>query len=150
MTEDLLTSIQQQLEERIEELRGAVEEHDRLQADLDALGTEPTRLDANHEASNTEVVFELEVDPLALEAEPVTQEDEPQPRENVLSFPVRQEPAPAHARTVSPKVARLMFAPRRPSLERSGIPRVSESADVSQGAPVDEGEAQLELYEQAI
>ncbi len=36
--------------------------------------------------------------------------------------------APAGARAVSPKVARLMLAPRRPALERSGIPRVGVGA----------------------
>ena len=40
---------------------------------------------------------------------------------STLSRPVS---VPASARPVSPKVARLMLAPRRPALERSGIPRV--------------------------
>jgi hypothetical protein len=96
MAEDLLSRIQRQLQERLEELRGAVEERDRLQADLGAL-------DANPSAPMSDP------DPVA---------------KNVLRFPVRREPV--RARVVSPKVARLMLAPRRPSLERSGIARVSE------------------------
>ena len=37
MTEDLLTRIQRETHERLRELRGAVDEHDRLQAELRAL-----------------------------------------------------------------------------------------------------------------
>ena len=52
--------------------------------------------------------------------------------ERPISTLFRPASAPASAsasvRVVSPKVARLMLAPRRPALERSGIPRVSASA----------------------
>jgi hypothetical protein len=37
MREDLLTRIQREMNERLQELRGAVDERDRLQADLRAL-----------------------------------------------------------------------------------------------------------------
>ncbi len=131
MAEDLLTRIQRQLQERMAELRGAVEERDRLQADLRALedssmapGPSPTAPDPQ---------------PTALAPEPAAPDPEPVAK-NVLRFPVRHEPR--RARVVSPKVARLMFAPRRPSLERSGIPRVSDRGAHSSEAPADASEAQ--------
>lgn len=87
MAEDLVARIQRELEERVEELRGAVEESDRLEAELGALAA----------AGGLAV-------------------------ERVLSFPARREPA--RRRLVSAKVARLLVAPRRPALERSGVVRV--------------------------
>ena len=138
MAEDLLTRIQRQLQERMAELRGAVEERDRLQADLRALEDNP----AAPEDSPTA----LDPEPTALAPEapaPVPEPAAPDPEpvaKNVLRFPVRHEPR--RARVVSPKVARLMFAPRRPSLERSGIPRVSDRGAHSSEAPADASEAQ--------
>jgi len=135
MAEDLLTRIQRQLQERMAELRGAVEERDRLQADLRALedgsaarGDSPTTLD-----------------PAPTSAAPGPQPAAPDPdsgtvAKNVLRLPVRREPA--RARVVSPKVARLMFAPRRPSLERSGIPRVSDRGGRSSEETASASEAQ--------
>jgi hypothetical protein len=71
---------------------------------------------------------------------------DPDPTGVVLCFPANRKPTrtvavsaeavrpistlsrpasvPASEPLVSPKVARLMLAPRRPALERSGIPRV--------------------------
>jgi hypothetical protein len=138
MAEDLLTRIQRQLQERMAELRGAVEERDRLQADLRALedsstapGDSPTAPDPRPTA--------LAPEPTAPAPEAAAPDPEPVAK-NVLRFPVRHEPA--RARVVSPKVARLMFAPRRPSLERSGIPRVSDRGVRSSEAPADASEAQ--------
>jgi hypothetical protein len=282
MTEDLLTNVRQQLEERIEQLRGAVEERDRLQANLRALEAEPWVLDAGltgpmsmdiepealearrevldsrpealdaepalvgvgpapvavspgqgvmhagPEALNAEpapvevepvpVALEVgppapvipdrvvmhagpvavrpdqgvldfgpeilgahpemqemvEVDPGALEADPEPQEADPElmeadpgPPANVVRFPARpaansasepapapaseSAPAPARAPAVSPKVARLMLAPRRPALERSGIARVSGRADASRrSSSVDENESQAQIRQHAI
>jgi hypothetical protein len=250
MTEDLLTNVRQQLEERIEELRDAVEERDRLQANLRALEAEPWVLDAGL-ACQPSADAEPEVpgpapeaqdagptaphagqDDAALEAldtalatpdagqddaapegpdvepaEPVTAEAgpatmisgqqtldvelgmlaadpgpqdadlspldaDPNPPANVVRLPARPEPEPAPAPeptalesepapapapapaapapTVSPKIARLMSAPRRPALERSGIARVGGRADASPRRRVDEDEPPDEIYEQAI
>src|SRR5580658_1702465 len=63
MTEDLLTNVRQQLEERIEQLRGAVEERDRLQANLRALEAEPWVLDAGLTGP-----MSMDIEPEALEA----------------------------------------------------------------------------------
>ncbi len=134
MAEDLLTRIQRQLQERMAELRGAVEERDRLQADLRALedsstapGPSPVVLDPAPAAPDPQPA-----EPAAPDPEPVAK--------NVLRLPVRHEPA--RARVVSPKVARLMFAPRRPSLERSGIPRVSDRGGRSSEETASASEAQ--------
>ncbi|HZL48783.1 MAG TPA: hypothetical protein VFC30_07200 [Solirubrobacteraceae bacterium] len=54
---------------------------------------------------------------------------------------------------VSPKVARLMIAPRRPALERSGIARVGGRADriaVSPEDLADEFDPEAELYERSM
>jgi len=48
---------------------------------------------------------------------------------------------------VSPKVARLMHAPRRPALERSGVARVGATR---RDEPVDEIDAEAEVYERAV
>lgn len=90
MSEDLLTRIQREMHERLEGLRGAVDEHDRLAGDLRAL--DAGLIPAAGNARRGSVGCEL-------------------PR----------------ARMVSPKVARLMHAPRRPSLERPGLARISTS-----------------------
>jgi hypothetical protein len=143
MAEDLLTRIQRQLQERMAELRGAVEERDRLQADLRALedsstapGDSPTAPDPQPTALAPEPTAPA---PEAPAPEPAAPDPEPVAK-NVLRFPVRHEPA--RARVVSPKVARLMFAPRRPSLERSGIPRVSDRGGHSSEEPASASEAQ--------
>jgi hypothetical protein len=166
MAEDLLTRIQRQLQERMAELRGAVEERDRLQADLRALEDSstapedsPTALDPEPTAPAPEPAAPdpepaapdpepaapdpepaaPDPEPAAPDPEPAAPDPEPVAK-NVLRFPVRHEPA--RARVVSPKVARLMFAPRRPSLERSGIPRVNDRGGRSSEEPASASEAQ--------
>jgi hypothetical protein len=132
MAEDLLRRIRREMHERLEELRGSVDERDRLQADLRALdaGLKP--------AASTR-------------------------RSSVGCEPERKL-------TVSPKVVRLMHAPRRPSLERSGAvrvglayvdpspeadssPEVSSSPEVGSSPEVDPADGvdrQAELYERSI
>lgn len=52
---------------------------------------------------------------------------------------------------VSPKVARLMLAPRRPALERSGVVRVGASRlDCAPEELVDEIDAEPEVYERSL
>jgi hypothetical protein len=150
MAEDLLTRIQRELQERMEALRGTVAEHDRLQADLRALDSEP-----------------------APPPEPEPPEKS-RPEATVICFPARERvrthaasrqaarpmaaaPRPARERAVSPKVIRLMLAPRRPALERSGIARVTAHGVLKRVAPIEVDEldvqgdhTQAELYEHAI
>ena len=116
MTEDLLTRIQRETNERLEALRGAVEEHDGLQADL-----------------------------RALEAAPEPPAVDPEPSANVVRLPVTR--SIPRAQMVSPKVARLMHAPRRPALERSGVLRVGAGRiDSFSDESFDEINAQAERY----
>jgi hypothetical protein len=96
---DLLSRIEQELQERMETLHPAVEECDRLQADLTALEVAPEQ----------PVVPEPSVEPGA--------SAEPEPSARATRLPVHELP---RTRMVSSKVARLMLAPRRPSLDRSG------------------------------
>jgi hypothetical protein len=52
---------------------------------------------------------------------------------------------------VSPKVARLMRAPRRPALERSGVVRVGAARlDCTVDEPADEIDTEAELYEHSL
>lgn len=104
MAEDLLTRIQQETHERLRELRGAVDEHERLRAEI-------TVLDVVPEPSGDQ---ELEAGPEMSGA--------PEPVGNVVRLPVTRPPA--RIRTVSPKVARRMCAPRRPARERPSAVRV--------------------------
>ncbi len=71
--------------------------------------------------------------------------------------PMATAPRPARECMVSPKVVRLMQAPRRPALERSGIVRVTAHGALKRVAPVEVDEldvqpdhAQADLYEHAI
>jgi hypothetical protein len=170
MAEDLLTRIQQELEERMEQLWGAVEERDRLQADLIALDAEP----ASGVYLEPDVALDAELElPAALGAVPRRLFEpeppfEPEPDATVICFPARRELARTHAvshkiarplaapaqsareHLVSAKVARLMSAPRRPALERSGIARVGERGGVQRRAAVDELDTQAELYQHSI
>jgi hypothetical protein len=98
LNEDLLTKIQREMDERLRGLRGAVDEHDRLAAELRALDTAPQ--------------------PAAY-----VRDTAPQPAAQVRRGSVGCE-SPRTA-AVSPKVTRLMHSPRRPSLERPGVARVS-------------------------
>jgi hypothetical protein len=128
MSEDLLSRIQRELDERLRELRGAVDEHDRLQTELVALGEVGAR---PAESVALGEVGKSAAEPVALgevgarPAEPVATVD-PGPPVDGDSIMVGEPPvAPVRPRTVSPKVARLMHAPRRPALERAGVARVS-------------------------
>jgi len=154
--EDLLSRIKRETNERLEELRGAVEERDRLQVDLRALDTVPEPpvdleplavpeplVDLKPPVDPEPLVVpeptvvlesvdpELPVDPEPLvDLEPLVVPEPPVVPESpvkVTCFPGRRELP--RTRMVSPKVARLMHAPRRPALERPGIARVSARAD---------------------
>jgi hypothetical protein len=155
MAEDLLTRIQWELQERIEELHGAVEERDRLQADLIALEAAPAAPVDPEPLAVRDVDPEPPVDPEFpvepnIDPEPPALVPAPEPSAAVFCFPARSEPA--RTRPVSPKVARLMLAPRRPALERSGIARVGGRADraaVSSEEPT-EVDPEAELYERSF
>jgi hypothetical protein len=126
------------MHERLRELRGAVDEHDRLAVDLEALEAAP----------GPSVDREPPVDPEPLVATEAPEALEP-PLANVVRLPVNRELP--RTRTVSPKVARLMHAPRRPALERSGVVRVGATRlDSSRDEPADEVDAEAEVYERAV
>ncbi len=108
------------MDERLEELQGAVDEHDRLQSDLRALQDIPEPSVDLGPAVAPKLAAAPEL-PVASEW-PVGLDVEFEPRTNVVRLPVR--PRVARTRMVSPKVARLMHAPRRPALERAGVVRV--------------------------
>ena len=58
---------------------------------------------------------------------------------------------PARGHVVSPKVARLMHAPRRPALERAGVVRVGAARlDCTPEEPVEEVDVEAEVYERSI
>jgi hypothetical protein len=76
------------------DLRVVVDERDCLRADLIELDVHP---------------------PPPVDLEPL---DDPEPRATIIPFPARN--GPARTPVVSPKIARLMRAPRRPGLGRSG------------------------------
>lgn len=152
MVEDLLSRIEQELCERMEELYPAVDECDRLRADLEALEAIPEPPVEPPVESEPPAVREPPAAPDINRESPVEPEPaaalnvDPDPSGVVLCFPVDRKPTrtvavspqaarpistlswpasvPASEPLVSPKVARLMLAPRRPALERSGIPRV--------------------------
>jgi hypothetical protein len=167
MVEDLLTRIQRELQERIEELHVAVEERDRLQADLRALedGLEaslddeaPVALDVASElptASEQSEALDVESGPPATPEAVLEPSPDTEPPANVVRLPARRPLS--RTRMVSPKVARLMHAPRRPALERAGVVRVGagrvSSAPEDDLWPQDAGEevdADAEVYERAI
>jgi hypothetical protein len=147
--EDLLTRIQRETHERLRELRGAVDEHDRLQADLSVLDTPPESPAAPAVALKATTALdtdsELSVAPEAVPKPPVVAE----PSANVVRLPTR--PRLPRTRMVSPKVARLMRAPRRPALERAGVVRVGAGRlDSSTEVPVDELDGEAEVYERSL
>jgi hypothetical protein len=135
MDEDLLTRIQRETHERLRELRGAVDEHDRLQADLIVLDIPP----------------EPPVDPeptVVLKAVPEPPAA-PEPSANVVRLPAR--PRMPRTRMVSPKITRLMRTPRRPALERAGVVRVGAGRlDSFAEVPVDELDVEAEVYERSL
>jgi hypothetical protein len=161
MDEDLLTKIQRETHERLRELRGAVDEHDRLSGELGALDVGPEPPVGLEPPTALEAVPELGVAPewpvgLGVESEPPATPEavlEPSPDNvppaNVVRLPVRRPLS--RTRMVSPKVARLMRAPRRPALERAGVVRVGAGrVDTSPDELVDEVDAEAEVYERSM
>jgi hypothetical protein len=140
MDEDLLTRIQRETHERLRELREAVDEHDRLQADLSVLDKPPELPTALEPIAALKAARDTDSElPLVPEL-PVA----PKPSTNVVRLPTR--PRLPRTRMVSPKVARLMRAPRRPALERAGVVRVGAGRlDSSTEEPVDD-----EVYERSL
>ena len=157
MSEDLLIRIQRETHERLRELQGAVDEHDRLRGELRVLDTAPElsaleavpeRLMAPEAVTVPSVAPDRDAEPpAALEAAPeLSVESEPcvapERSTNVMRLPDR--PRVPRTRMVSPKVARLMLAPRRPALERAGVARVGAgrvgSAPQDDPWPQDAGE----------
>jgi hypothetical protein len=133
MDEDLLTRIQRETNERLRELRKAVDEHDRLQADLSVLDKSP------EPPTDQEPIAALKAAP-----EPPVP---PKPSANVVRLPTR--PRLPRTRMVSPKVTRLMRAPRRPALERAGVVRVGAGRlDSFTEEPVDE--LDTEVYKRSL
>jgi hypothetical protein len=130
MDEDLLTRIQRETHERLRELREAVDEHDRLQGELRALDAAPAPPVDLEPVAALEVVPESPVaaEPNAASRPPAAAiialepPADPEPSANVVRLPAK--PRLSRTRIVSPKVARLMRAPRRPALERAGVVRV--------------------------
>jgi hypothetical protein len=155
MDEDLLTKIQRETHERLRELRGAMDEHDRLQGELSALDTAPVSPVGLEPPAALEAVPEQSV-ALDVESEPPATPEavlepalDPAPPANVVRFPARR--ALSRTRMVSPKVARLMRAPRRPALERPGVLRVGAGrVDTFLEEPVDEVDVEAELYEHSL
>jgi hypothetical protein len=138
MTEDLLTRIQRELDERRRELRAAVDEHDRLQAELRMLDADPeppadleppAAVDIDSERSAAPDVVpecpaavDVDVEPSPAPEAPPEPPIDPELPANVVRLPAR--PRLPRTRMVSPKVLRLMRTPRRPALERAGVTRV--------------------------
>jgi len=159
MNEGLLTKIQREMDERLRELRGAVDEHQRLTAELSALQDVPEPPVDLGPAVAPEPATAPKL-PVASEpnvaAKPPAVADiaremliAPEPPTNVVRFPA---PLPlSRTRMVSPKVARLMRAPRRPALERSGVVRMGASRlDSSPDEMVDETDTEAEVYERSM
>ncbi|MFI4977414.1 MAG: hypothetical protein ACHQC8_01860 [Solirubrobacterales bacterium] len=159
MTEDLLRRIQREMHERLRELRGAVDEHDRLTAELRALQDTPeapASVDpvppVDREplvASEPPAALEAVPEPLVASEAPVALDIAPELPVNVVRLPAR--PQLSRTRMVSPKVARLMHTPRRPALERSGIVRVGAGRlDRTPDEPVDGVDVEAEVYERSL
>jgi hypothetical protein len=107
MAEDLLNRIGDELHERLQALRPAVQERERLQADLRAIESE---MESGHESNVCE--------PLVVPA--AAPESVQSPRE-----PAAPACRPTRARPlVSPKVLRLMGAPGAGSIATGGHRRV--------------------------
>ena len=161
MTEDLLTRIQRETHECLLELHGAVDEHDRLQGELSALDATPEPRADLEPAMALEVAHEPPVvskPPAALDTDPElpaapaavpAPPRAPEPPANLVRLPAR--PRLPRTRLVSPKVARLMRAPRRPVLERAGVVRVGAGRFGSSTEElVDEIDAEAELFERSL
>jgi hypothetical protein len=159
--EDLLTRIQREMHERLRELRAAIDEHDRLQADLSVLDMAPEQPEDLEPIAALKAVPELSVgskpsaaldtdSELSVAPEAVPEPSvAPEPSAKVVRLPTRSRLS--RTRTVSPKITRLMRAPRRPALERAGVVRVGAGRlDSSTEVPVDELDADAEVYERPL
>jgi hypothetical protein len=127
MTQDLLTRIQQELQQRMDRLRPAVDESDRLQADLQALDAQPESPVALNLAPGPPAALEPSAPVVCF---PATRAHVRTPTASPrLASLTSSTPLPARPRTrmVSSKVSRLMLTPRRPALERPDIPRIGAS-----------------------
>jgi hypothetical protein len=159
MADDLLTRIEREMDERLEELQGAVDEHDRLAGELRALQDIPEppvdlgpavapKLAAAPElpvASEPNVAAKPSA---AVDIAPELPIAHEQPT-NVVRLPARRPLS--RTRMVSPKVARLMRAPRRPALERAGVVRVGAARlDSPVDEPADEVDVEGELFERSL
>jgi len=123
MTEDLLTKIQREVRERLHQLRGVVEEHDRLTGELRTLDAAPEP-PAAPESPESPAPPELVPKPPAALGSSVQLNAVPEhspPRDSsatAVGLPAR--PRLPRTRTVSPSVAR-MRPPRRPSPASHGL-----------------------------
>jgi hypothetical protein len=138
MAEDLLTRIQSELQERIQELHGAIEERDRLQADLRALDAAPAAPVASEPLAvqdvdpesplRTELPVVADIDPelpaLVPAPEPsIVADVDPDQSAAVFCFPAMREPARTHP--ISPQADRPIAAPPRPARRRAVSPKVA-------------------------
>jgi hypothetical protein len=166
MSEDLLARIQREIRQRLGELRRAVGEHDRLQDDLRALQALPGSSAEGEACSGPQSPVVLEP-PLASR-----QPDLPDSLVVAESSPANDMRSPAmrslpRTPAVSPKVARLMRSPRRPSVLRwPGVPcvdagtRVAQENDLAAGVDLfpgvdpclglDEVDVEAERYERSL
>jgi hypothetical protein len=134
MSEDLLTKIKRETHGRLETLRAAMEESDRLRVELRALEAQPEipRDDLDIEDADPEIRE------AALDTEEIAsgiEEGAPEHSSNVIRLPA----ARPMKRTplVSPKITRLMRSRQSLSIERS------------EAGLLDEVDAETERYEQA-
>jgi hypothetical protein len=138
MAEDLLTRIQWELQERIEELHGAIEERDRLQADLRALDAAPPQpfdpeplamRDVDPEPPlhpELPAVADIDPEPPALDPAPepsIVADVDPESSAAVFCFPARSEPARTHS--VSPQAGQMPPTASRPARQRVVSPKVA-------------------------
>jgi hypothetical protein len=107
MADDLLTKIHREVAERMEELRGAVEERERLQAELRELDAHP------------EPPVDLEIPTQRVPEVSVDTESSG----TIIRFPSPRDRV--RRPLVSPKVARLMLEQRQPALEGDGLDQVA-------------------------
>jgi hypothetical protein len=151
---DLLSRIQRELQERMETLHPAVAERDRLRVELSALDASPEPLVVPEAC----VPVQVDPEPVVVSAASVSVDvgsESVAVRAVALESPLVRGPSADPGRfpvprelprrpAVSPKVARLMLAPRRPSLERAGIPRVGAGARAARKGRVEQTDAPIE------
>jgi hypothetical protein len=139
MTEDLLNRIRREMQERMAQLRGAVDERDGLQAELRALEAE-LRAQADRSPvvdmrSQTDLQPVVELRRPAALPLAAAVPHAVVPRAAVLSEP------PPPPRLVSPKVIRLMCG--RSSFARPVGPRGSKRVNLAREEPVTPGAGEV-------